>query len=234
MVLAAGLGKRMRPITNTMPKPMVSVAGKPLLDHALDALAAFGVRQTAVNVHYLAQQIEHHVADRTAPSVIISDERAVLLDSGGGVKKAIRSLPDGPFFILNADSFWVDRANANLSQMSHIWNDKVMDMLLLVAKKDQAVGFDGLGDFFMDEEGRLARRETAPSAPYIYAGAIVAEPALFEAVTEDAFSLNRLFDQAIENRRLYGCPLDGLWLHVGTPEAIPLAEAAIDSYQSKA
>lgn len=234
MVLAAGLGKRMRPITDTMPKPMVSVAGKPLLDHALDALAAFGVRQTVVNVHYLAQQIEHHVADRTAPSVIISDERAVLLDSGGGVKKAIRSLPDGPFFILNADSFWVDRANANLSQMSHIWNDKVMDMLLLVAKKDQAVGFDGLGDFFMDEEGRLARRETAPSAPYIYAGAIVAEPALFEAVTEDAFSLNRLFDQAIENRRLYGCPLDGLWLHVGTPEAIPLAEAAIDSYQSKA
>lgn len=227
MVLAAGLGTRMRPITDAIPKPLVEVAGSTLLDHALDALEAGGVTKAVVNVHYLADQIENHVRQRTTPAITLSDERQVLLDSGGGVKKAMATVRQGSFFILNADSFWVDAGSSTIAAMREAWNEDRMDMLLLVASPDQATGFDGRGDFFMDEKSRLTRRGTAEAAPWIYAGAIIAKADLFQGIEEDVFSLNRLFDQAIAGGRLAGFPLDGLWLHVGTPSAIAEAERAI-------
>lgn len=234
MVLAAGLGTRMRPITNNIPKPLVEVAGKTLLDHALDSLALAEVQTAAVNVHYLADQIEHHTKMRTKPQILISDERQELLDSGGGVKRAITPLSKAPFIILNADSFWVDTGSSNLLKMESVWNSDEMDMLLLVAPKDNSVGFDGKGDFFMNSDGQLARRGVAESAPYVYAGAIITKPELFEAMSEEVFSLNSLFDDAISAGRLYGHVLDGLWLHVGTPEAIGEAEQAVEAFRQPA
>ena len=233
MVLSAGLGTRMRPITDSIPKPLVEVHGRTLLDRALDGLAAGGVQRTFVNVHYLADQIEAHVQSRSHPEIIISDEREELLDSGGGVKKAIANEDAGALLILNGDSFWIDGAHNNVRALSAAWNPDQMDMLLLVASADQAVGFDGPGDFFMNEDGHLSRRGSAPAAPFIYAGAIVTTTGLLQAVPDDKFSLNRLFDAAIEQNRLYGLPLDGLWLHVGTPASIEEAEQAIDRYAAR-
>lgn len=232
MVLAAGLGKRMRPITDNIPKPMVPVAGKTLLDHGLDALAEVGVEQAAVNVHYLADQIEAHTGMRKKPQVAISDERRQLLDSGGGVKQALDQLSDKVFYILNADSFWIDGARTNLRSLADSWQPDRMDMLLMVSPRDRAVGFDGPGDFFMEDDGCLRRRGAAAAAPYVYAGAIIAKEELFRAVPEEKFSLNLLFDQALAQGRLFGMAMDGLWLHVGTPQAIAEAESAIQVYRS--
>ncbi len=234
MVLAAGLGTRMRPVTDTIPKPLVPVNGKTLLDHALDALDAAGVEKAGVNVHYLPDQIEEHVKSRRSPKIQISDERDELLDSGGGTKKGVAGFEPEPFFILNADSFWVDGPKPNLTAMADAWDDDAMDLLLLVSSKDRAVGFAGPGDFFMDEAGRLTRRGDAVSAPAIYAGAIIARPDLFEAVGDEKFSLNLLFDEAIAKQRLFGVSLDGLWLHVGTPDAIAEAEQAIAEHKQRA
>ncbi len=234
MVLAAGLGTRMRPITNTLPKPLVKVSGKTLLDHALDSLAGADVQKTAVNVHYLADQIEQHTKARSKPQVLISDERDILLDSGGGVKRAIVPLSDAPFYILNADSFWIDTDSSNLISMQSTWDVDQMDMQLLVAPKEKSVGFDGRGDFFMAPDGQLQRRGDAESAPYVYAGAIITKPELFKAIPDDVFSLNRLFDDAISAGRLFGHVLDGLWLHVGTPAAIDEAEQAIHAFRQAA
>ena len=231
MVLAAGLGTRMRPITNSIPKPLVSVNGKSLLDYALDALADGGISDAVINVHYLADQIEDHVATRTHPTISISDERAELLDSGGGVKKAMADKSEGPFYILNADSFWIDQGASTIESMGTFWNSKSMDMLLLLSNHTNAVGFDGKGDFFIDSEGRLTRRGQADAAPYIYAGAIIAKAEHFTAIKEEKFSLNQLFDQAIASNTLFGIPLDGLWLHVGTPESIVDAEQAIERFE---
>ncbi|MEE9314000.1 MAG: nucleotidyltransferase family protein [Rhizobiaceae bacterium] len=233
MVLAAGLGTRMRPITDRIPKPLVNVSGKTLLDHALDALRQAGIKRAAVNVHYLADQIESHVASRKLPEILISDEREELLDSGGGVKRAIRPLKDDTFLILNADSFWVDRKVPNLEVMIEAWDPTKMDMLLLVSDKDSAVGFEGQGDFFRDDEGRLTRRGKAEAAPTIYAGAIIAKRESFDAIEQNKFSLNPMFDGAISDGRLFGVVLDGLWLHVGTPDAIGEAEIAITAYRQE-
>lgn len=230
MILAAGLGTRMRPITATIPKPLVEVHGKALLDHALDALENGGVKNAAVNVHYLADQIERHVENRLIPEIKISDERRALLDSGGGVKRAIRDFKSGPFFILNADSFWLDNDQSTIKAMADVWDSEEMDMMLLLSNKQQAVGFDGAGDFHMDESQKLTRRGEAVTAPYIYAGAIIAKAEAFHAIQEEMFSLNQLFDEAIANERLFGFALDGLWLHVGTPQSISEAEQAIDRY----
>ncbi|MEP1207156.1 MAG: nucleotidyltransferase family protein [Rhizobiaceae bacterium] len=233
MVLAAGLGTRMRPITDNLPKPLVSVAGQTLLDRALDALAKGGIQQALVNVHYLADQIEKHLHGRTMPAVSVSDERRELLDSGGGVKKAIAGMTDSPMVILNGDSFWVDGGGSTIRQMKSVWNPDEMDMLLLVATLDQATGYDGAGDFFLDNENRLKRRGDASQAPYIYAGAIITGTSNINSVPDSKFSLNRLFDAAIQRNRLYGCLLDGLWLHVGTPASIDEAEQAIERHAAQ-
>lgn len=227
MVLAAGLGLRMRPLTETAPKPLVRVGGKALIDHALDALALAGVRKAVVNVHYRAGQMEKHLAARAAPAIEISDERAALLDSGGGIVKALPLIGEAPFFLLNADTFWVEGARPNLMRLAEFYDAKRMDILLLVAGVANAVGYEGKGDFSMDAEGALVRRAEGHVAPFAYAGAAILDPAIFADAPAGAFSLNRNFDAAAGRGRLFGLRLEGLWLHVGTPAALRAAEAAI-------
>ncbi|WP_439499713.1 nucleotidyltransferase family protein [Bosea sp. (in: a-proteobacteria)] len=231
MVLAAGLGQRMRPITDRLPKPLVEIGGKAMLDHALDRLAEAGVEQAVVNVHHLAGQIEAHVAGRTRPLVTISDERAQLLETGGGVKKALPLLGEAPFFHVNSDSLWSETGASNIAAMARAWSAPEMDMLLLLARREDSIGFDGAGDFFRDEDGRLTRRGKATSAPLVYAGVAILKPDLFTNTPEGPFSLNLLFDRAIAAKRLFGLVLQGQWLHVGTPEAIAPAEAAFAAAQ---
>ena len=231
MILAAGLGTRMRPITDRIPKPLVKVHGKALIDHALDALDRGGVGKAVVNVHHLADQMEAHLDARSTsgqgPAIVISDERAGLLDSGGGVARALPLLGDAPFLLLNADTFWIEGHRPNLRSLGEAWDGRHMDILLLLSDMARAVGYPGRGDFTMDPEGRIQRRKEKSVAPFAYAGAAIIDPAVFGEVPQGAFSLNLLFDRAIERGRLFGIRMEGLWLHVGTPEAIGEAEAAI-------
>lgn len=226
IVLAAGLGQRMRPITDTLPKPLVKIGGKAMLDHALDRLADAGIEEAIVNVHHLAEQVEAHLSGRTRPRITISDERAELLETGGGAKKALPLLGAGPFFSVNSDSLWSEHGVSNFGAMAAAWDGQQMDMLLLLAERESSVGFNGAGDFFRDEAGRLARRGTATSAPYVYAGVAIVTPGFFADTPEGPFSFNLLFDRAIARGRLFGFVLEGRWLHVDRPEAIAPAEAA--------
>ncbi len=227
MVLAAGLGTRMRPITDKIPKPLVKVHGKTLLDHGLDALVRANVKEAVINVHYHADQIEDHVSSRSDLKITISDERDELLDSGGGIANALPHLGDEPFFLINADSFWIEGYQQNLLRMAETWNQKEMDIMLLLASMANAVGFGSKGDFSMETDGRLLRRGEKKIAPFAYSGAAIINPAIFKNAPKGAFSLNKQFDQALEQERLFGLRLEGLWLHVGTPEAIHEAEDAI-------
>ena len=227
MVLAAGLGTRMQPLTEHMPKVLVRVSGKTLIDHAIDMLQRSGVKHAVVNVHHHADQVEAHLAGRKAPRITISDERAQLLDSGGGVSAAMPHIGEKPFFVINADSFWLDGFRPNLVNMAAQWDDEKMDVLLLLASMSNSVGYRGQGDFNMDSMGRLMRRDERRIAPFIYAGAAILHPRLFADCPDGPFSLNLLFDRALEAGRLFGLRLDGLWLHVGTPDAIQEAEEAI-------
>ncbi|MBX9454253.1 MAG: nucleotidyltransferase family protein [Mesorhizobium sp.] len=226
MVLAAGLGKRMRPLTDTMPKPMISIAGKTLLDRGLDALAGAGVEKAVVNVHYLPQQIIDHVAQRSRPDIVVSDESGLLLDSAGGIVKALPELDAEPFFILNADTFWIDRDGSDLERLALAWDDARMDILLMLARPDDATGHSGSTDFLLDAEGRLARARGAPEG-LIYAGAGIVHPRIFEGAAAEPHSLNVYFDRAIAAGRLLGAAMRGHWITVGTPDAVAAAEAAI-------
>jgi MurNAc alpha-1-phosphate uridylyltransferase len=227
MVLAAGLGLRMRPLTENIPKPLVTVGGKTLIDHALDRLAEAGVETAVVNVHHLPDQIEAHLKSRHAPKVVISDERDALLDTGGAVVKALPLLGDAPFFHVNSDTLWVDGVKPNLPFLAQAFDPAAMDALLLMATTISSVGYSGRGDFAMAADGRLRRRGEREVVPFVYAGAAILAPAMFAEAPAGAFSLNHLFDRSIEAGRLYGLRLDGVWMHVGTPEAIKAAEAAI-------
>ncbi|MEX0347077.1 MAG: nucleotidyltransferase family protein [Rhizobiaceae bacterium] len=226
MVLAAGLGKRMRPLTERVPKPLIKVAGKTLLDRGLDLLVEAGVGKAVVNVHHLPEQIIAHVRDRDCPAIEISDERNQLLDSAGGVIKALPMLGSGPFLVLNADTFWVDDGQPNLERLRLAWNDSTMDMLLLLARLDQATGHHGGGDFVIDESGRLRRARGKPGA-LIYAGAAIVNPGIFAGARPDPHSLNVYFDEAIDAGRLFGLPMSGHWITVGTPDMIAPAENAV-------
>lgn len=227
MVLAAGLGTRMRPITNTMPKPLVPIAGATLLDRGLDALADAGVARAIVNVHHFPDQIVRHVAGRARPAITISDESAGLLDSAGGIVKALPLLGSRPFFILNADTFWIDGASgSNLERLALAWDAGRMDILLMLADIADATGHSGGTDFLVDAAGRLARSRGAPDG-LIYAGAAIVAPSLFASAPSGKASLNSYFDAAISEGRLFGLKMDGHWITVGTPDAIPLAEAAV-------
>jgi len=227
MVLAAGLGTRMRPLTDTTPKPLVKVAGKPLIDHVLDKLAAAGVKTAVVNVHYFADQIERHLAKRKKPRIVISDERGLLLDTGGGVAKALPLLGDAPFFHVNSDTLWIDGDTPNLVRLAQAFDAKTMDVLLLLAPAKGSIGYGGSGDFSLHSDGRLVARVAGTQAPLVYAGAAILAPALFHQAPEGAFSLTALFERAAAKGRLHGLKLDGRWMHVGSPEAIAAAEAAI-------
>ena len=227
MVLAAGLGTRMRPFNGRVPKPLVPVGGKALIDYVLDRLAAQGVERAVVNVHHLADQIERHLAGRKRPKIIISDERGELLGTAGGVVKALPKLGDGPFFHVNSDTIWIDGVKSNLVRLAEGFDPAKMDALLLLAATSSSVGYGGRGDFTMAPEGRLRRRSEREVAPFVYAGVAILSPALFAGAPTGAFSLNLLFDRAIAAGRFYGLRLEGVWMHVGTPEAIAAAEAAI-------
>lgn len=226
MVLAAGLGKRMRPLTATQPKPMVRVAGKPLIDHALDRLADAGVARAVVNVHYLADALEAHVLARRTPQVTISDERAQLLETGGGMVRALPRLPD-PFFALNADNIWLDGPNNAFAELSRRWNPDHMDALLLLVPHARAVNFVGPGDFHMDALGKLSRRRDGRIAPFIFTGIQLVSHRLLRDAPEGPFSTNILWNRAIAEDRLYGLSFGGLWFEVGTPQAIRPTEEAL-------
>jgi MurNAc alpha-1-phosphate uridylyltransferase len=227
MVLAAGLGTRMHPLTDRVPKPLVEVAGKALLDHVLGRLADAGVERAVVNVHYRAEQIEEHLAGRTKPQITISDERGVLLGTGGGLVKALPHLGNEPFYLINSDTIWIDGVTPNLARLADSFDPAAMDALLLLAPTTGSIGYAGRGDFTMLGDSRLQRRGEREVAPFVYAGAAILAPALFKDPPPDAFALTVLFNRAAEKGRLHGLRLEGRWMHVGTPEAIREAEAAI-------
>jgi MurNAc alpha-1-phosphate uridylyltransferase len=226
MVLAAGLGKRMRPITDTMPKPLVRIAGKTLLDWGLDSLGAAGVSKAVVNVHYLPDQIVAHVAERRAPRIVISDERDALLDSAGGIVKALPLLGSEPFYVINADTFWIDSGQSSLERLSLAWDSAKMDILLMLTDLDSATGHCVGTDFLVAPDGGLRRSKGDP-AGLIYAGAAIINPGIFVDAPAGKHSLNAYFDKAISAGRLFGMQMRGRWITVGTPDAIAPAEAAV-------
>ena len=226
MVLAAGLGVRMRPLTDKMPKPLVPVAGQPLLDHVLDKLAGAGVTEAVVNVHYLPDQIIEHTRSRKQPRVIISDERDKVLGTGGAVVKALPHLGNAPFFHVNADTLWIDGVRSNLSRLAEVFDPARMDILLLMAPTTSSIGYSGRGDYSMLPGGALRKRRELQVVPFVYAGAAIMSPSLFADAPKGEFSLTELFDRANEQERLFGLRLDGVWMHVGTPDAVAAAEEA--------
>lgn len=229
MVLAAGLGTRMRPLTDAMPKPMVPFHGKPLIDHVLDRLGDAGFEDAIVNVHYFADLLEAHVKARKAsPRITVSDERDALLDTGGGVVRAFPLFNNEPFLIHNSDCVWIEGLSSNLARLRAAWNPDTMDSLMLVTLGATSIGYDGHGDFEMDPEGRLKRRREGIEAPFAFTGVSIAHPRLFENAPSGRFSLNVLWDRAIAKGRLFGIRLDGTWMHIGTPEAVRDAEQWID------
>jgi MurNAc alpha-1-phosphate uridylyltransferase len=227
MVLAAGIGARMRPVTDRIPKPLVSVGGKALIDHVLDRLAAAGVETAVVNVHHFADQIERHLESRRRPGIVISDERAALLDTGGAVVKALDLLGDAPFLHVNSDTIWIEGVRPNLDRLAATFDPARMDGLLLMAATASSIGYEGRGDFALAPDGRLRRRAEREVVPFVYAGAAMFAKTMFADAPTGRFSLNQWFDRAIDAGRLYGLRLEGLWMHVGTPAAIAQAEAAI-------
>ena len=227
MVLAAGFGVRMRPITDRIPKPLVSVGGKTLLDHVLDKLAEAGVDRAVVNVHHLANQIIAHVATRARPKVIISDEREKILGTGGAVVNALPLLGNDPFFHLNADTMWIDGVRPNLARLAETFDPATMDILLLMAPTTASIGYKGAGDYAMAADGALKKKREGQIVPFVYAGAAIMRPELFADTPQGAFELPTYFNKAEENGRLFGLRLEGVWMHVGSPDAIAAAERAI-------
>jgi len=226
MVLAAGLGLRMRPLTDHMPKPLIPVADRPLLDHVLAKLAAAGVTEAVVNVHYLPDQIIDHVASRTSPRGLISDERVQVLGTGGGVVKALPLVGAEPFFLVNSDTMWIDGVRSNLTRLAETFDPERMDILLLMAPTASSIGYGGRGDYAMLPDGALRKRREHQVVPFVYAGAAILSPSIFADAPKGEFSLTRMFDAANEQERLFGLRLDGVWMHVGTPDAITAAEDA--------
>jgi len=227
MVLAAGLGTRMRPLTNKRPKALVEVAGKALIDYGLDRLANVGVERAVVNVHHFADQLQRHLATRARPQITISDERGMLLGTGGAVVKALAELGGEPFFHLNADTIWVDGVRPNLARLAEAFDPAAMDALLLLAPTTGSIGYAGRGDFFMAADGRLRARAEREVAPFVFAGAAILAPALFKDAPQGEFPLTDLFARAAAAGRLCGLRLEGMWMHVGTPDAIAGAETAM-------
>jgi len=223
-VLAAGLGTRMRPLTDHVPKPLVKLGGRALIDHVLDRIATAGIRRAVVNVHYLADAIEQHLAIRQMPRIVISDERAALLDTGGGTKHALALIGAGPFLIHNSDSVWIEGQRDNIGALLDAWDETRMDSLMLLAERSLSLGYEGRGDFVRQDGGQLARRRPDRDSDLVFAGVSIAHPRLFEASPEGAFSLNLLWDRAIAAGRLHGLCLDGQWMHVGSPASLAAAE----------
>lgn len=227
MVLAAGIGKRMRPLTATRPKPLVRVNGRALIDHSLDKLVEAGVSRAVVNVHYLPGQIEAHLAQRSAPDIAVSDEREALLETGGGMVKALPLIDADPFFCLNSDNVWLDGPRTVFAALSEAWDPEQMDALLLLVSHARAFNYTGRGDFHLDPLGRISRRKPGRVAPFIYTGIQLVSHRLLQGAPEGAFSTGVLWDRAIAEGRLYGISHSGLWFEVGAPQMIAPTEAAL-------
>jgi MurNAc alpha-1-phosphate uridylyltransferase len=225
MILAAGFGVRMRPLTNDRPKPLIEVAGKALIDYGLDRLREAGVQKAVVNGHYRAEQILQWSQRQSAPEVLFSDEQAEILDTGGGIAKALPLLGHRPFFVINSDSFWLDGRVPALSRLRAAWDDAAMDCLLLLCHVDRTIGYDGRGDFQLGRDGRLTRQQGPGALAYI--GGYLVHPRLFAGAVVKSFSMNVLWDKAISEGRLHGIAHSGKWFHVGTPAAVALAEAEL-------
>ena len=224
MVMAAGLGTRMRPLTETLPKPLVQVAGKPLIDHSLDRMVDAGVGRAVVNVHYLADALETHLGGRSVPRIEVSDERAVLLETGGGMVKALPLLPD-PFFCINSDNIWLDGPRNAFRELSDAWNPDAMDALLLVIPHARARNYVGKGDFHLDSHGKISRRRAGRIAPFIYTGIQLVAHRLLRDAPEGPFSTMVLWERAIAEQRLFGLAHTGEWFEVGDPGSIAPTEA---------
>lgn len=225
MVLAAGLGTRMAPAGNGLPKPLVELNGKALIDHVLDRHVEAGIALAIVNLHYKADLIELHLRSRRAPEIVLSDERSLLLDTGGGVRNALPRLGQGPFLIHNADSVWIEGVGSNLVRLMEAWDDARMDCLLLLALASCSIGYQGRGDFALAADGRIRRRRAEQEVvPFVFTGVSVAHPRLFARSPDGAFSLNTVWDEAISAGRAYGMRMEGTWMHVGSPDALALAE----------
>jgi N-acetyl-alpha-D-muramate 1-phosphate uridylyltransferase len=230
MVMAAGLGKRMRPLTATKPKPLIEVGGKPLLDHVLEKLRAAGVRKVVVNVHYLADAVEAHLASRKhGLEVVISNERGLLMETGGGLVQAEGLIDSDPFLSVNSDNLWVDGPADTLKLLASHWDDAKMDALLLLVPLARAENHKGMGDFHMDRTGRLRRRDRSHVAPFVFTGVQMVSKRLLRDAPEGPFSTNILWDRAIEEGRCFGAVHQGLWFDVGTPKSIPMTEAALEN-----
>jgi len=228
LILAAGLGTRMRPLTDDRPKALIEVGGKALIDHMIDRLKTAGVRRFVVNVHYFADRLEAHLAQRRDIDLIISDERDKLLETGGGLKKARPLLGEDAVFVANIDSVWVeDQADTALERLKSGWQPERMEALLLLAHMARSSGFDGAGDFFLADNGQLRFRDQAASAPYAYMGVHITRPSIVDSMATDAFSLTPLWRQKAEQNRLYGVVMDGDWMHVGDPQARDAAEVRL-------
>ena len=235
MILAAGLGTRMRPLTDTIPKPLVQVGGKPLLQYCLDALKPISVDKAVINVHYLPDQIISYLnaLPEQDLKISISDERDQLLDSGGGIINALDQIGIDPFLLLNADTFWLDDRTMhhdNLTALTTMFDKDAMDILLMVVPISNTTGHQGAGDFTMDEQGRLERFRAQDDDAIIYAGAAILSPKIFDDISDKKFSLNKCFDTAIENGRLFGYQMKGHWITVGTMAAIDEAEISIKKH----
>ena len=225
IVLSAGLGTRMASASNARPKPLVALGGKALIDHVLDRLVDAGIERAVVNVHHKADLIERHLQVRRAPAIEISDERAVLLDTGGGVKKALPQLGARPFLIHNADSIWIEGVGTNLARLAEAWAEERMDCLLLLALASTSHGYQGRGDFALESDGKIRRRKAEQElVPFAFTGVSIAHPRLFDMSPDGPFSLNLVWSRAIAAGRAYGVRMDGVWMHVGTPDALTEAE----------
>jgi MurNAc alpha-1-phosphate uridylyltransferase len=225
MILAAGLGTRMRPLTDDRPKPLIEVRGKTLIDHAIDRLVAAGVKLIVVNVHYRADMIRAHLARRKDVDIHISEEKNELLNTGGGIFNMLPHFENEPFFVHNSDSIWVEGYGHALDRLKQRWDGSRMDSLLLMASLVTAMGYEGPGDFMMDADGRLSRVPEKRISSFAYPGVLICNPRIFDGMKPGPFSINPLWDRAIEAGRLFGVRLDGVWIHVGTPEAVKEAEA---------
>ena len=217
----------MRPLTEELPKPLVRLQGRPLIDHVLDRLATAGIERAVVNVHHMADQIERHVAGRTQPTIAISDERGQLLETGGGVKNALPLLGTAPFVIHNSDSVWMGGVGDNLERLFQAWEPKRMDCLLMLALGSASLGYQGRGDFSFEADGRIRRRREQEVVPFVFAGVSIAHPRLFDDSPDTAFSMNLVWNKAILAGRAFGVRMDGIWMHVGSPDALAEAERCL-------
>ena len=228
MILAAGLGSRMRPITNRTPKPLVQVDGHALIDHAMDRLVEGGVTDVVVNLHYLSDQVERHLSNRENPNITFSQECNELLETGGGVKNALKQLGNDPFWVVNCDSLWLNGPQKMMTRAIEQWDPEKMDALLVLHSTVDAYGYEGQGDFQADPNGLLTRRPELEVAPWLFTGIQILSPKIFDKTPDGAFSLNVVYNNMIENSRLYGMVHDGEWFHVGTPEGLSEVESFME------